>query len=140
MIVRSLTLEMARSLIPHLAARDRAEIALNYPDLEEWARSRIELPGVAWAIVKGEDVIAVGGVVTNSAKEGCLWMAGREGWARRHIRHALRVFDVIKGFGGYPALRCKCAADNQTARAFAERIGFEKMWIENGLVHYGMAT
>jgi len=135
-----LTLEHLHALLPHLGARDRAEILRMYPDLEAWARSRIELGGAAWAGVIDGEVIVVGGVITNSAKEGVLWIAGRDGWARRHIRHALRVFDVIKGFGGYTALRCKCVADNLTARRFAERLGFDEIQNEGDLVHYRMAT
>ena len=111
-----------------------------YPDLEAWARSRIELGGAAWAGVERGDVIAVGGVFSNSAKEGVLWMAGRDGTGRRYVRHALRIFDAIKGFGGYSALRCRCVAENTVARRFAERLGFEETGAQDGLVHYGMAT
>lgn len=134
-----LTIEQARAIVPHLAATDREEIQRAYPDLEAWARSRAEL-GTGWAIVHRGEVVAVGGVITNSAKEGVLWLAGREGWARRHVKHALRVFDVIKGFGGYSALRCRVVAENSVARRFAEHLGFDQMWTDNGFVHYGMAT
>ncbi len=137
MKVVQLTLEHALALVPVLGARDREEIGIHYADLNAWARSRVEL-GVAWALVDGEEVIAAGGVITN-AGAGVLWLAGREGWARRHIRHALRVFDVIKGFGGYSALRCRCAMENRVACAFAERLGFEKTGTDGGLVTYRMA-
>lgn len=136
--MRKLTLELARALVPHLGSRDRAEILRAYPDLERWAASRVERSCVAWALVVSGEVVAIGGVIT-SAGEGHLWVAGREGWARRYIRHALRVFDVIKGFGGYAGLRCKCYADNPIACSFAERLGFERRGLDGGIVHYGMA-
>jgi len=138
-IVTKLTIEQARAIVPHLGTVDRAEIQRAYVDLEAWARSRVEL-GTGWALVHEDEVIAVGGVITNSTQEGVLWLAGREGWARRHIRHALRVFDVIKGFGGYSVLRCRVVAQNGVARRFAERLGFDEMGTNNGFVHYGMAT
>lgn len=127
------------ALLPHLGARDRAEILRVFPTLEKWAVSRFDL-GAAWALVSGDEVIAIGGVVTGKDAEGVLWMAGREGWARRHIRHALRVFDVIKGFGGYAVLRCRCAVDNAVSRRFAERLGFEQIEGDSDFVTYGMAT
>lgn len=136
MKVVQLTLEHALALVPVLGARDREEIGIHYADLNDWARSRVGL-GVAWALIDGEEVIAAGGVIGN-AGAGVLWIAGRDGWARRHIRHALRVFDVIKGFGGYSALRCRCLVENRVACAFAERLGFEKTSTDGVLVNFGM--
>lgn len=133
-----LTVEHALALAPHLGPVDRAEILLTHPNLETWARSRAA--GSAWALMKEGAVIAAGGVLTEAENEGVLWMAGREDWARRHIRHAMRIFDVIKGFGGYAALRCSCVEQNQVARRFARRLGFDELGTENGFVHYGMAT
>lgn len=136
--MHQLTLEHARSIAPHLGPVDRAEILLAYPDLDAWARSRVEL-GTAWALVDEGEVIAVGGVITTSEKEGVLWMAGREGWARGYLRHAMQVFDVIKGFGGYSGLRIRVVAENHVARHFAKRLGFDEMGTDNGFVHFGMA-
>jgi hypothetical protein len=42
--VKKLTLELALALVPHLSARDRAEIGRTQADLERWARSRVRLP------------------------------------------------------------------------------------------------
>lgn len=136
--VTRLTADHLNAILPHLGPTDRAEIQRAYPDLALWAISRVE-HGTAWALVHREEVVAVGGVITNPSKEGVLWLAGREGWARRHVRHALRVFDVIKGFGGYPALRCRVVEENGIARRFAQRLGFHETGTHNGLVHYGMA-
>lgn len=135
-----LTIEHLLALAPHLGAVDREEILRRQPSLEAWARSRIQPNSTGWALVHGGEVIAAGGVFTIPGREGVLWMVGREGWARRHIRHAMRIFDVIKGFGGYSALRCRCAAENVVARRFAERLGFEQTGAQDGLVHYEMAT
>ncbi len=140
MIPHQLTLEHLREIAANLAARDREEILRMYPDLDAWVQSRMWLGGSAWALVDKGTVYAVGGVLTGSKNEGVLWLAGREGWGRRYIRHALRIFDAIKGFGGYRGLRCRCAADNKVARRFAEYLGFEETGLKDGLVHYGMAT
>lgn len=136
MIVRPLTLDLARSLAPRLAARDRTEILRRYPDLERWARSRCEL-GAAWALVHGKDVLAAGGIIFEGAT-GILWLAGREGWTR-HVKHALRVFREIKASGVVRRLECKACSDNAAAQRFALRLGFRPLGAAAGFVAYGMA-
>jgi RimJ/RimL family protein N-acetyltransferase len=131
-----LTVPMAISLLPHLAARDRAEVMRTHPDLEQWARERCALPGNAWALVKDDQVLAIGGVVHRGGV-GTIWLAGRAGWTR-HVKHALRVWREILAVG-FNRLECKACADNQRARRFAERVGFQMLYVKNGFVHYGMA-
>jgi hypothetical protein len=137
MTLRPLTLDLARALVPHLAARDRAEIQRAYPDLGRWARSRCELPGAAWALVRGEDVLAAGGIIFEGAT-GILWIAGREGWTR-HVKHALRVFREIKACGCFQRLECKACTDNTSAQRFARRLGFRPLGAAAGFVSFGMA-
>lgn len=134
--MRELTLPMALELAANLDARDRAEISLAYSDLERWAHDRCTLPGIAWALIQGGQVILAGGVVSNACK-GTLWMAGREGW-RRHAKHAVRIWRAIRAAGVYERFECQCAEDNDIAQRFAERMGFERLGARAGLVNYGV--
>jgi RimJ/RimL family protein N-acetyltransferase len=136
-ILRPLTLDLARALVPHLAARDRTEIQRAYPNLERWARSRCELPGAAWALVRDDQVLAAGGIIFEGAT-GILWIAGREGWTR-HVKHALRAFREIKASGVVRRLECKACTDNASAQRFARRLGFRPLGAAAGFVAYGMA-
>jgi hypothetical protein len=136
-IVRELTVERARALVPHLGERDRAEIARRYPDLNLWARSRCELPGAAWALLDGKEVLAAGGVMFEGTT-GVLWVAGREGWTR-HVKHALRVFREVRDSGVVKRLECRVCADNPRAQDFARRLGFMALGADGGFVSYGMA-
>lgn len=135
MILRPLTLDLARALVPNLGARDRMEIQRAYPDLDHWARSRCDLPGAAWALV-GEEVLAAGGIIFEGAT-GVLWLAGREGWTR-HVKHALRAFREIRASGVVKRLECKACADNTAAQRFAQRLGFRQLGAATGFVAYGM--
>lgn len=137
MIVRELTLDLARTLVPQLAHRDREEILRRHPDLERWARSRCELPGSAWALLRGQDVLAACGIVFEG-ETGVLWIAGREGWTR-HIRHALRIFRAVRESGVVKRLECRACADNAVAQRFALRLGFRALGQAGGFVSYGMA-
>lgn len=137
MIVRWLTVDLARALIPHLGERDRAEIMRRYPDLERWARSRFELSAIGLALLRNDDVLAIGGMIFEG-ETGVLWMAGREGWTR-HVKHAIRVFREIRGSGIVKRLECRVCADNPRAQDFARRLGFTPLGTDGGFVSYGMA-
>lgn len=137
-IVRELTLPMALELAANLGARDRMEILRMYPDLDRWALERCTLPGNAWALIEDGQVIAAGGIVDQGAK-GTLWLAGRTGW-RRSVKHAVRIWRAIRDSGLYQRFECQCAEDNSVAQRFAERMGFEREAVRNGLIEFRMAA
>lgn len=136
--VRELTLPMALELAANLDNRDRMEILRVYPDLDRWALERCTLPGNAWALIEEGQVMVAGGIVDQGTK-GTLWLAGRTGW-RRRVKHAVRIWRAIRESRLYQRLECQCTEDNPVAQRFAERLGFQREGVRNGLVDFGMAA
>jgi len=135
-VIAPLTLPMARELAGNLGVLDRAEALRAYPDLQAWAQSRCSLPGAAWGLVIDGEVIAGGGVVSKDAETGVLWLAGREGWAKKYVIHAVRIWHEVMASGLYRRFECECAVDREAAIKFAERMGLQLLFERDGFVHY----
>lgn len=113
------------ALLPRLRARDVAEIlaASRFSSLEEWARSRLMGPGVAWTLLVSGVPVWCGGVLDGAVRGiGALWIVGSDE-AGRYVKHVLRVWRQVKA-AGYRRLECKCYADNEPANRLAVRAGF----------------
>lgn len=129
----SLTLPIALDIARRACREHRADILLTSP--EEWARSRIERPGLAWAFVSDSPMVA-GGVLDHD-QFGLMWLAGCEGWTR-YVRHVVRMWKSIVSSGLYKRYLCEVHEFDHLGRRFAERIGFTEMGTRNGFVSYGM--
>lgn len=134
-MVLELTLGMALEVAGNLSERDRVEISRTWQDLDEWARSRTRLNGVAYGLVHGDTTLAIFGLIFEGPS-GTLWAAGREGW-QEHIKPLLRMWRSFQPSTlGLELLRCKVYADNPPARRLVEHLGFEAVEMRNGLVQY----
>lgn len=138
MMLQELTLPMLLALLPKLDATHRAEILRTHADLERWAVDRVTLPGVAWALFDGEEIVAAGGVVSEGVK-GTLWLAGAVGW-QRYVLHPVRIFRGVIEAKVYREFECQCSEDNLPAQRFAEYLGFSKRDVRDGLVNYARSA
>jgi RimJ/RimL family protein N-acetyltransferase len=121
-----MTLEHILALLPRIRACDAYEIlaASRYRTLEDWARSRLDIPGCAFSALEGDVVQACGGVLEGPvAGIGALWLVGSER-LQSVAKHVLRVWRAIRDHGGFRRLECKCYAANDVANRFALRLGF----------------
>ncbi len=120
-------LEHILSMLPRIRARDAHEIlsATRYRTLEDWARSRLDIPGCAFAALdEAGEVQACGGVLEGAVDGiGAVWLVGTEQLGRV-AKHVLRVWRAIFEVGGFRRLECKCFAANEIANRFATRLGF----------------
>lgn len=129
----SLTFPLALDIAERACPAHRADILVT--GAQEWARSRVELPGLAWAFVNDRPQVAGG--VLDAGAFGCLWLAGCEGWTR-YVRHVIRLWKDIVSSGLFPRYACEVYESDYTARRFAERIGFTARGVRGGIVTYGV--
>jgi hypothetical protein len=122
-----LTLAHMTSILPRLRPIDVEEIlgGTRHPSLEAWARSRVEIPGVAWAVlVDGVPMWCVGVLEGAVRGIGAMWLVGARG-CEPYVKHVMRIVRVILSDGGFRRVECKCYADNDAANRFAMRFGFK---------------
>lgn len=112
------------SLVPFLRARDRFELEGTHGgNCGSWAftMSRAE---VAYACVTdGWCVQFVAGVLRSRMGVATLWFAARDGW-QRYAKHLMRLWKTGRKHLRYRRIEALIYADNATARAFAEKLGF----------------
>jgi hypothetical protein len=131
--VLPLTLPLAEDVAGRLCATHRADVLREYSTPRDWAKSRIELPGLAWAFAQERPMLAGG--LTERGGTATLWLAGCEGWTR-YVKHVLRVWRAILESGAYPRYECEVHEDDPIARRFAERLGFRQLDVQKGFVLY----
>jgi hypothetical protein len=137
--VRELTLPMALELAANLGARDRMEILRAYPDLDSWALDRCTLPGNAWALIEDGQVMRRWGHRRSRVQRHAVARRANR-LASRSVKHAVRIWRAIRESGLYRRVECQCAEDNVVAQRFAERMGFQREGVCNGLVDFGIAA
>lgn len=135
MKVTPLTLEHAYAVAEHLCASHRADVLRDYTSVWQWARSRLELPGLSWVVAFDRPILA-GGVVERG-RTATLWVAGCEGWTR-YVRHVMRLWRLGLKSGAYQRYECEVDEADPIARRFAERLGFRPLAVQNGVVLYGV--
>jgi hypothetical protein len=136
--IKELTAAMLVSLARRIDPEHRAELLRTYPNLTAWARSRLSLPGSAWACIVGGEVVFILGLATYGAG-AWVWLAGAKGWAR-YVKHAGHLWRSVMATGLYKKYICDVRADNLPARHFAEYAGFKVIEQRGDVVYYGMAT
>lgn len=130
-----LTPALLNRLIPNLASRDAREILMLHESLESWARTRFF--GSAWAMVRGDEVLGAGGVMSLNEDTGVLWLAGTEHWTG-YAMHVVRAWRAILSMRLYKRYEAQCHVDNPAARRFVEHFAFKPIYESNGWIHYRM--
>lgn len=130
-----LTLPLAYELAAHLCPVHRDAVLRVYPSVWAWARSRVELPGSAWAFLQ-DGPVGAGGVMTRG-DTGVLWLAGREGW-QRYVKHALKVCRGILASGAYQRYVAEVTEGFEAGMRFVEHLGFSRLGSSSGCVLYGV--
>lgn len=140
-MLQPLTLEVALDAAGRLCARHRAAILRTWSTIEDWAHSRVEVNGLAYAlIVEGRPVALVG--IVFEGKEAMLWIAGCEGW-ERHVRRVLRIWREVLASAqelGLERFRCRVDEADAKAKHFVEHLGFAPSPAANGFVPYQRAA
>ncbi len=134
-MMTSLTLPIALDIAHRVCPTHRADILSGHRTEEDWARSRVELPGVAWAFVQ-ENPVVIGGVL-GDGPIGMIWIAGCDGWTR-YVKHVLRMWKVLVSSGLYKRYICEVHEFDHIARRFVERVGFTELGASGGIVTYGV--
>lgn len=130
-----LTLEHAYEVAEHLCAPHRSDVLRCYTSVWQWARSRIELPGMAWACIHQRTVWAAG--ILSDGPVGILWIGGVDGWTR-HVKHAIKLCRLVFASGVHRHYACKVYESDRVSCRFAERLGFREIDASDGLIFYGV--
>jgi len=135
--MKPLDLDTARAIAPRLCDEHREEILRDHESLEDWALSRADMKGFAYAVDGPSGPVLIGGVA-DRGEAGYLWIAGADGW-KDHLLTMLRVFREVRRSKAYRYLECDCFADNDEAQNMLHRLGFTRHGVTNGVVNFRMA-
>ena len=121
------TTEHAYQLAPHMKQADREEVkaASGLEPLEVLLKS-LELSEKAYALLAGDEVIALGGLVPLTKQIGIPWALTSDKIALYPKQFCRITKELIKGFHkSYPLLTNFCAARNTTTIRWLKWCGFQ---------------